>query len=600
MATPLSQHPPQLPLSETNAPVAEPAAPPATLAALMIDTAVRLGVTTWVISPGSRSAPLTAALAQRDDITRYVIYDERSAGYVALGLAQQLRAPVGLVCTSGTAALNYGPAVAEAFYQAIPLLVLTADRPPEWIDQQDNQAIHQNGLYGAHVRASFTLPVDDGHPDTRWHAVRTVADALQMATSATPGPTHINVHLREPLYAAARAPIVRPQRLATAAQTAPQLAAAEWDSVRTAMAAARSVLVVGGPQPPDARLHAALASLGDEHPLVVIGDITANLWPAAGAIQQWDALLSMHDAPALHPELVISFGGPVTSRGLKALLRTHAPQEFWRVGPGLPAPDTFQTLNRVLPLHPADFFASLANKLQANPGQRDDMQAARTDYANQWRGHARATSAALGAALDELPFGEFAAMRAIFGAMPKGTLLQLGNSMPIRYANLLALSRDHLPSATYANRGVSGIDGCVSTAVGAALASPHALTLLLVGDLSFFYDRNGLWHRHLPPNLRIVLLNNHGGGIFDIIDGPQTLPDDLRHDYFLTPQSLKAQRTAEDYGLRYFSADNAGALTESLPRFFAPANSAAILEIESDMALNTSTFRAVRARIAQL
>ena len=158
------------------------------------------GVREFVVAPGSRSAPLTVALSQHPLIRCRVVYDERAAGYIALGLAQQLRRAVGLVCTSGTAAVNFGPAVVEAFYQQVPLLVFTADRPPEWIDQQDNQAIHQQGLYAPHVRGSFVLPVDDGHPDTTWFAARVTAQAIELAQGWEPGPVHVDVPLREPLY----------------------------------------------------------------------------------------------------------------------------------------------------------------------------------------------------------------------------------------------------------------------------------------------------------------------------------------------------------------------------------------------------------------
>ncbi len=182
---------------------------------------------------------------------------------------------------------------------------------------------------------------------------------------------------------------------------------------------------------------------------------------------------------------------------------------------------------------------------------------------------------------------------------PPQTLLQIGNSMPVRYANLLGALLTRNDGGVFADRGVSGIDGCVSTAVGAALARPDALTLLIVGDLAFFYDRNGLWHRHLPPNLRIALLNNHGGGIFDVIDGPNLLPDATRRDYFLTPQPLTAQRTAADHGLEYMHVADADALEAALPAFFA-GGGAKLLEIETNMATNSAIFRDYRAHMAAL
>ena len=198
---------------------------------LAIQVCADRGMRDFVVAPGSRSAPITAALARRQDFTLRVVYDERAAGYIALGMAQQLRRPVGLVCTSGTAAVNFGPAIVEAFYQQIPLLVLTADRPPEWIDQQDNQAIHQQGLYAPHVRYQAALPMDDGHADTRWHAQRIMVEALDAAQGLTPGPVHVNVPLREPLYAP---PSYRPEapaegKTAVRMPARPALDAPAWD-----------------------------------------------------------------------------------------------------------------------------------------------------------------------------------------------------------------------------------------------------------------------------------------------------------------------------------------------------------------------------------
>jgi 2-succinyl-5-enolpyruvyl-6-hydroxy-3-cyclohexene-1-carboxylate synthase len=414
------------PLAQSDAAAkAQPAQPPATLAALVIDTAVRLGITHWVISPGSRSAPLTAALAQRTDISPLVVYDERSAGYIALGLAQQLRLPVGLVCTSGTAALNYGPAIAEAFYQSLPLVAITADRPPEWIDQQDNQAIHQMGIYGAHVRASFNLPVNDDHPDTHWHALRTVVDALQAATSLPPGPVHINAPLREPLYTTPPQRIIRPPHVAQAAQVHTVLAEQEVQGLLVALQTAARILIAGGPHPPDAPLIAALTALGNDSRVAVIGDVTANLHTVPSMHRHWEAALGTRDnatLDALQPELVISFGGAVTSRGLKTLLRNRPPSAFWRVGPGMPAPDTYKANTRVLPVTPANFFTSLAAAVK-------DRSASTAGYQQSWRNLADKAASTLDAELDSQPFGEFAAMRTLLRHLPQGAMRICSASM---------------------------------------------------------------------------------------------------------------------------------------------------------------------------
>ncbi len=308
------------------------------------------GVHDWILAPGSRSAPLTVAITRHRSLRARLIFDERAAAYVALGLAQQLRTPVGLVCTSGTAAVNFAPAVVEAFYQGVPLLVLTADRPPEWIDQQDNQAIHQNDLYAPHVRASYTLPPDDGKPDTRWFVARIVANAIDTAQGWEPGPVHINVPLREPLYtpppesqaehqtvppaqvAAALAPRALPSR--------PQLDDGAWRELHDQWRGAARKLIVAGMYPADPHLHAALGALTADPSVAVFADVTANLHALPFVPRHADAILGTRDAATLdrlRPDLVVNFGGQVTSKNIKTLLRGGGPRHC-----GMSAPTTWR------------------------------------------------------------------------------------------------------------------------------------------------------------------------------------------------------------------------------------------------------------------
>ena len=557
------------------------------------------GMTDFIVSPGSRSAPITAALAMQSGLRCRAVYDERSAGYIALGVAQQSGRPVGLVCTSGTAAINLAPALVEAQYQGVPLLALTADRPPEWIDQQDNQAIRQRGVYGPHVRASFELPVEMEHPDAVWHALRMLNEAIDLASQPLPGPVHVNVPLREPLYPElARLETGQSKTVATrridVMPARGQLTEAAWDELLAGWQLATRKLILGGMHPADEALRSALRSLSARPDVAVIADITANLFPDGTPLHHGDAILGTKQPQALlrmQPDLVISFGGPVTSKYVKQFLRGNAPAApHWRIQPAGVAPDTYQTVTRVLPVQPADFFAELAHRTAALP--------AASDYAADWRRLEAEAAQQIDAFLTAASFGEFRAVRQVMAALPAASRLQLGNSMPIRYANLIGHAGARLTSVN-SNRGTSGIDGAVSTAVGAALASGD-LTTLLVGDLGFFYDRNGLWHAHVPANLRIVLLNNHGGGIFDIIDGPNRLPAELHQTYFLTPQPLTAERTAADHGLDYLHAVDDASLEAALATFFAPGPRPALLEIETGMAINSQVFRQFKETLAAL
>ncbi len=566
----------------------------------LVQICAERGVRQWILAPGSRSAPLTVALTRHPQMCCRLIFDERSAAYVALGLAQQLVAPVGLVCTSGTAAVNFAPAVVEAFYQGVPLLVLTADRPPEWIDQQDNQAIHQNGLFAPHVRGSFTLPLEDGAPDTSWFVSRIVANAIDLAQGWEPGPVHINVPLREPLYSE---PAGQPAPAITSIRTLssqPQLTEDAWELLLRQWRQADRKLIVAGMQRSDAGLQASLSQLAAQSNVAIFADATANLYSLASVSGHADAALGTRDPTTLRrlqPELVVNFGGQVTSKNIKTLLRSHPPQTLWHVRPSLVAPDTYQALTHVIPMQPAQFFRQLTDRLVQDT--TNALAGNDSSYQADWHGLNAQAADVLAQFLNNVPFGEFSAVHQLLAALPPHSLLQIGNSMPIRYVNILGMQPGHHPARVNGNRGVSGIDGTVSTAVGAAL-STTVLTTLIVGDLGFFYDRNGLWHSHLPPNLRIVLLNNHGGGIFDIIDGPNRLERERQETYFLTPQPLTARRTAEDHGLHYLHAAGNTDLTRQLADFFALDAGPSLLEIETDMATNTAIYGRFKAAVAGL
>ncbi len=622
------------------------------------------GMQQIIISPGSRSAPLTVAFNRQPDLTCRVVMDERAAAFIALGMAQQTGRPVGLVCTSGTAALNYAPAVTEAFYQKIPLLLFTADRPPEWIDQQDGQTIHQPHLYGDHCRAYFQLPVDYRHPDARWQATRTLSEAIEQAQWPTPGPVQINAPLREPLYPAPGHHIsVTPPRSIERISGEPTLTQENWDKLRAAWQQASKKLIIAGMQPPDPVLSAALVELQQDPTVAIIADITANLQPSGTRLYHADMILSTKVAAALEtlrPELVVSFGGPVVSKSLKLFLRKHHPQAHWHIQVDGQFIDTFQALTQVIAVQPRYFFETLLGQgppgppqggdFSARPSQRGDLSArpsqggdfsARpsqggdfsagfpqegektnipptgsggpkpTDtYFNTWLALEKEAHHRLAEFLADRPsnnfnnFNEFYAVQQVMRALPAGSRLQLGNSMPVRYANYIGLGGlgPDVGAGVVrvnANRGTSGIDGSLSTTVGAALAT-DALTTLITGDLAFFYDRNGLWHQHVPPNLRIVILNNGGGGIFKLIDGPSNLPAAELEEYFFTPQPLTAKHTAADHNCAYFQAATAAELQRQLPEFFAPRPQAAILEIETDSDINTQIFRDFKASMALL
>ncbi|GAB3326313.1 2-succinyl-5-enolpyruvyl-6-hydroxy-3-cyclohexene-1-carboxylic-acid synthase [Hymenobacter humi] len=547
------------------------------------------GITDVVLSPGSRSAPLTLAFARHPALTVRVVPDERAAAFIGLGIAQAQRRAVALVCTSGTAGLNYAPAVAEAFFQHIPLVIFTADRPPEWIDQLDGQTIRQRNLYGAHAKGEFEFPVDTSHADAKWHSARIVNEAINLAQAAPAGPVQVNVPLREPFYPKAGEEIGYETDVKVTRELpgATGLTDADIADFTEQLHTTERVLIVAGQQPTDEKLTHALQAFSAAFGTPVVGDTIANLDDAgAFAIGRQDiflAGLSKEAKAALRPDLLITFGQSLISKSLKLFLRDVAPKRHWHIQATGAAADTFRSLTSIVRVEPAAFFARLAAKATA----RQD------DAATPWFEAEKAADYFLKGffAAEGQPFNEFSAFYHTLAALAEGTALHLANSMAVRYANIIGIPQGkHIE--VFANRGTSGIDGCNSTAVGAALAQPNRPVVLLTGDVAFFYDRNAFWHNYPTPNLRVVLFNNHGGGIFRIIDGPRQQPE--LEEFFETRQTLTAENTARDFGLRYFPVSSFSELEAALPVFFAPNGGAAILEFMTDSRTNAAFFEEYR------
>ncbi|WP_460677394.1 2-succinyl-5-enolpyruvyl-6-hydroxy-3-cyclohexene-1-carboxylic-acid synthase [Hymenobacter coalescens] len=585
----------------------------------------RLGITDVVLSPGSRSAPLTIAFARHPELRVRVVPDERAAAFIGLGLAQAQRRPVALVCTSGTAGLNYAPAVAEAFFQQIPLVVFTADRPPEWIDQLDGQTIRQPNLYGRHAKAAFELPVDFTHADARWQATRLVNEAINIAQAFPAGPVQVNVPLREPFYPKAGEEIQYERvRISREVAGAPQLPTAELNVLRRELQQTPRTLVVAGQHAHDEDLLLALRRLSAAYQLPVVGDLIANVHQPVGPdfdaartapLGRQDVFMVVPEAglrEALRPELLITYGQSLISKALKNYLREYPPKQHWHIQPAGAVADTFRSLTRIIRMEPAAFFEALLAGTAGEPSRasfsrltwqepgaaRGGAAAPKDAFTTPWqRANGWATDfLAEFLAQPKQPFNEFTAIYRALRRMPDGAALHLANSMAVRYANILGLPAGST-AEVFANRGTSGIDGCNSTAVGAALAQPERPVVLLTGDVAFFYDRNAFWHNYPTPNLRVVLINNHAGGIFRLIDGPRQQPE--LAEYFETRQALTAENTARDFGLRYFTATTFAELDKVLPVFFAPSSkgNAAVLEITTDSATNAAFFEQYRAAV---
>lgn len=535
------------------------------------------GIMDAVLSPGSRCAPLTLAFTRHSGIHTRTISDERSAAFIGLGISQLKNKPVVLVCTSGSAAYNYAPAVAEAFFQKIPLVVLTADRPPEWIDQQDGQTIRQNEIYGKHVKASYTLPSEYSHKDLKWHINRVVNEAINMANEYPLGPVHINIPLREPFYPEGEIKHTQNIRIITPVKAAPVITQDTLQLLSEKLIAFDKIMIVAGQGFPSENLHQNIKRFLADTNSVLISDTISNCQKLETTIVEHDLILSFANekiANQLQPDLLITFGNSVISKSLKTFIRKNNPKEHWHIQEAGNVADTFQSLTSIIRTNPELFFSSISAKKQ------------NTDYATLWKSEAEKASKHILKFFDKpSEFTEFHAVNEILKMIPHNSVLHVSNSMPIRYVNYIGLKKKNIE--LYCNRGTSGIDGVVSTAFGAALSTNKQVTLI-VGDMAFFYDRNAFWNNYIPDNLRIIILNNHGGGIFRIIDGPNKQPE--LNEYFETRQELIAVSLAHEYGLQYYFCKNAQNLNKFLPDFFAMGGNSKILEIETQSEINAKIF----------
>ncbi|PWK20255.1 2-succinyl-5-enolpyruvyl-6-hydroxy-3-cyclohexene-1-carboxylate synthase [Arcicella aurantiaca] len=552
-----------------------------------INILAKKGVKNAIISPGSRNAPLTIALVRHPDIETKSISDERSAAFIALGMAQNLKEPVAICCTSGSAAYNYAPAVAEAFFQEIPLIILTADRPKEWIHQNDGQTIYQTDIFGKHVKKSFEIGADYSHSDAVWQIERTINDAVNLANIEPCGPVHINIPLREPFYPAENEEISFNvnSRVIEIVRSERTLSKESWHQLLTQFQDYDNILIAGGQSDKNDNLASVLNKLQDEFQIVCIGDSISNM--GFEAISKHDLFLKV-DAENLKPDLLITYGKSFISKGLKTFLRKNKAIEHWHLQIGDHLIDTFQSVTKIIPLQPIDFFTKLYEDLDFEQF-RNGEEERNESFKKEWFNLEQKANIYLERFFQNEPqnFNEFFAIKYLMDALPANCQLHLANSMSVRYANYIGVNPKK-NIEVFANRGTSGIDGCVSTAVGAAL-STDKLVFLLVGDVAFFYDRNGLWNRYLPKNLRIILLNNHGGGIFRMIDGPSKQPE--LNDYFETLQTMNAQNTALDAEVEYLKVINYSELINQSVLFLDIEGKSKILEIETNSKINTEVFK---------
>ena len=499
-----------------------------------------------VLCPGSRNAPIVQTIAANPFFNCTSVADERSAAYVALGLALKGGEPAAVCCTSGTALLNMHPAVAEAYYQQVPLVVISADRPASWIGQMDGQTLPQPGVFGSLVKSSVNLPEVKSEED-EWYCNRLVNEALLELFHRGRGPVHINVPLSEPLFdfTETKLPevrvITRYEGLNVYHRPYDDLIERLNKYDKRMMLAGQLMMVYLF----DKRINRSLYQN-----FVWLSEHLANRTSPAQPIRNFDAIISSFnekECVRYQPELLITYGGHIVSKEAKNYLRKYPPKEHWHVTPNGEIADTFGCLTTVIEMSPFEFLETIAPLLDNR----------KVDFPALWEGKSKRIPT------PPLDYSSVGVVGQFFKDMPQESVLHLANSSVVRYAQLFTLPEE---VEVLCNRGTNGIEGSLSTAVGYAMVSSK-LNFVLIGDLSFFYDMNALWGANYGSNIRVLLLNNSGGEIFKLL--PMGLSQESER-FVLATHQTKAKAWVTDCGFDYLPVTSQAELDEALPKFVDP------------------------------
>ncbi len=542
-----------------------------------------------IISPGSRNGALVQTLLADGRFNCYNLVDERSAAYFALGIAQAKKQPVALLCSSGTASLNYAPAIAEAFYQQVPLVVLTADRPKYWINQLEAQCIDQQGIYQNFVAHEITLPLGESKEEISW-ANREINQCLNTAKQYRK-PVHINFPLEEPLYEFVNEELPTHIRHIPLTLNTPSLTVEKVELLLNKLNLSHEILILVGQMLPEEGLSDLLDLFADMVGATILAEPLANI-PATSSISNFDTLLASlpaNEMENLRPDILITIGGQFVSKRIKQFIRQYQPEEHWHIAENTHYADTYWSLSDVIPLPPKSFFETMLSAFY-------DVEMGfklQSPYRMLWQELSQQTHERFEKATASLDFTDMRVHQILKTHLPTGSIVHYGNSASVRYG-LLQPSR---AGSCFANRGTSGIDGSLSTAVGFASTSADLNTVIL-GDLSFFYDSNALWNNDIPTNLRIIVINNGGGNIFGLIPGPNKSSAFKKH--FIAEHAFKAKGIAQTFGIDYLSANNESELNTALNELFKPKQRrACLLEVFTNHELNSAEYQQIFNAIKQ-
>ncbi|MDX2361125.1 MAG: 2-succinyl-5-enolpyruvyl-6-hydroxy-3-cyclohexene-1-carboxylic-acid synthase [Crocinitomicaceae bacterium] len=547
--------------------------------AIFIDQCVQHGMRHVVCSPGSRNAPLVIAIDEHPLISTIVIHDERVAAFYALGMAQQLNAPVGVVCTSGSAMLNYYPAVAEAYYQCVPLVVMTADRPEEWIDHGDGQTIVQKGVYTNHCRFQGAIEEFASSASEIEKLTSLVAEAFDLGSGNWKGPMHFNVPVSEPLYASIERSSFPEKEEASSDLAGHNFSNEEVKELSSTWSSSKRKMILCGQITQGEVLLDLLTEMGNDTSVVVMVENTSNLVHSSfiHCIDRTLSSINDDEIEAFKPEILITIGGAIISKRIKKFLRDSSRTVHWRVGFEFPEMDTYRALSKSFECSPATFFKALLPTLN----DRNNSM-----FGAKWKQKDFFMRDQVKPFMQTVPYSDLQVFETILDYIPEGSVLHMGNSSVVRYCQLFDPVKSILHQS---NRGTSGIDGCTSTACGAALADPNRCHVLITGDVSFFYDSNALWSNHLPSNLRIVLVNNSGGGIFRIIDGPESTGQ--LEKYFEAQHDFSAEHICKAFNVGYVLAQSNEEIEGEMEQFYTENERPKLIEIMTPSTINAKVLK---------
>ena len=531
------------------------------LAQIIIAACRQFEIQTVVISPGSRNAPLTIGFSNHKDFETLSIVDERCAAFFALGIAQQTLKPVALVCTSGSALLNYYPAIAEAYYSQIPLVVISADRPAHLIDIGDGQTIRQENVFKNHILYSANLKEFDAE-----NSIKALSKAFSILRQVK-GPIHINAPFNEPLYET----VATMNDFQFMAEESDLQDTIDYENLASQWNSTKKKMILVGVHSPNAALETLLDKVADDPSVLVFTETTSNLHNKrfVNSIDNLIFNLTEEEFTSLQPDILLTFGGMIVSKKIKKFLRDYSPKEHWHVNE-LRAFDTYQVLSKHLKIDSHSFFKHFCELVDYDN---------KSTYESTWTHYKQRIREKHNHYIKTAPYSDLKVFEQVLKVIPDFSEVQFSNSAIIRYSQLFEMNST---ITVFCNRGTSGIDGSTSTALGAAYATQKPTTLI-TGDLSFFYDSNALWNNYIPSDVRIVIINNSGGGIFKIIPGPKK---STALKYFETPHCLTAEHLCVMFGFEYSTAHNLKTLAEEVVGFYDKSDKPKVLEVFTPSDLN--------------